>query len=116
MVHCRQLAARARHRISAGARRGTTTREEHARLLTGFLDAAAGGDLAGLMGLLADDVVAWNDGGGRVRAALHPIAGSSRVAAFVLGLVQRYEFRGAPRSSTSTGSRPRTPGSMVRSR
>jgi len=94
-VHCRQLALRARRRIAAGTDRSTATREEHARLLTRFLDAAAGGDLAGLLGLLADDVVAWNDGGGRVRAALRPITGGARVAAFAVGLAQRFGLRDA---------------------
>ncbi|MGZ4508748.1 MAG: RNA polymerase sigma factor SigJ [Blastococcus sp.] len=94
-VHCRQLAVRARRRIAAGPDRSTTTREEHLRLLTGFLEAAAGGDLSGLLGLLADDIVAWNDGGGRVRAALRPITGGARVAAFAVGLARRFGLRDA---------------------
>jgi RNA polymerase sigma-70 factor (ECF subfamily) len=58
--------------------------------LTGFLAAADSGDLSGLLELLAEDVVVWNDGGGRVRAALRPIMGAQRVAAFVTGLVHRF--------------------------
>lgn len=95
VVHCRQLAVRARRRIAAGPDRSTTTREEHVRLLTGFLDAAASGDLSRLRELLADDVVAWNDGGGRVRAALRPISGGDRVAAFTIGLAERFGVRDA---------------------
>jgi RNA polymerase sigma-70 factor, ECF subfamily len=59
-------------------------------LLTGFLDAARNGDLAGLERLLADDVTAWNDGGGRVRAARRPVRGRARVMAFTAGLVARF--------------------------
>lgn len=95
VVHCRQLAVRARRRIAAGPDRTATTREEHSRLLSEFLDAAASGDLSGLLGLLADDVVAWNDGGGRVRAALRPVVGGARVAGFAVGLAQRFGLEGA---------------------
>ncbi|WP_440064688.1 hypothetical protein [Streptosporangium sp. OZ121] len=34
-------------------------------------------DPAGLERLLADDAVTWSDGGGRVNAALRPVAGRS---------------------------------------
>jgi hypothetical protein len=37
-------------------------------------------------------VVAWNDGGGKVRATLRPIEGRERVIAFMAGLVARYPF------------------------
>ena len=94
-VHCRQLLARARQRVISGSDRGHPTREEHLRLLTGFLDAAGNGNLPGLVALLADDVVAWNDGGGRVRAALRPITGRDKVVSFVVGLVHRFGFSDA---------------------
>ena len=54
------------------------------------MSAARSGDLAVLTELLRDDVVAWNDGGGRVRAARRPIRGRDQVIAFVLGLLRRY--------------------------
>ena len=34
--------------------------------------------------------MAYNDGGGRTRAALHPIRGRGKVIAFVLGLLRQY--------------------------
>ncbi|MFD0479416.1 hypothetical protein ACFQ0B_73075 [Nonomuraea thailandensis] len=55
--------------------------------------AAGGGDLAALTELLHEDVVAYNDGGGKVRAALRPILGRDKVASFLLGLVARYDFK-----------------------
>ncbi|HUR08768.1 MAG TPA: hypothetical protein VM347_39945 [Nonomuraea sp.] len=54
--------------------------------------AASGGDLGALADLLHEDVVSWNDGGGKVRAALRPIIGREKVAAFVGGLRSRYGF------------------------
>jgi RNA polymerase sigma-70 factor (ECF subfamily) len=88
--HCRQLLSRAKRRIATGPDRSQATAGEHVRLLTGFLAAAESGDLTSLQEMLADDVVAWNDGGGRVRAALLPIHGRERVIAFVAGLVRRF--------------------------
>ncbi|MEU7892838.1 nuclear transport factor 2 family protein [Nonomuraea sp. NPDC049152] len=61
-------------------------------MLLRFLDAAQGGDLAALTSMLSDDVVAWNDGGGKVRAALTPIVGRDKVVAFIAGLVRRFGF------------------------
>ena len=63
---------------------------DHAALLTRFLDAATDGDLDALTTLLSDDVVAWNDGGGKVRAALRPVSGRRNVLAFMAGLMSRY--------------------------
>jgi RNA polymerase sigma-70 factor (ECF subfamily) len=95
-TNCRQMHLRAARRIAAGRNRFTLAEDEHAKLLTRFLEAAQTGDLAGLTDLLTEDVVAWNDGGGKVRAALYPIEGRDQVVAFVAGLITRYPF-GAPR-------------------
>ncbi|WP_216373094.1 sigma-70 family RNA polymerase sigma factor, partial [Streptomyces tailanensis] len=68
-VGCRQIHHRARLRVLDGRDRFRASPKEHARLLTHFLDAAQCGDLAALTDLLSEGVTAWNDGGGRVRAA-----------------------------------------------
>jgi RNA polymerase sigma-70 factor (ECF subfamily) len=87
---CRQLHHRAVRKLDAGGDRFTPERVEHADFLTSFVDAARTGDLETLTDLLSHDVVVWNDGGGRVRAALRPIGGRTRVNDFVTGLLQRY--------------------------
>jgi RNA polymerase sigma-70 factor, ECF subfamily len=92
-ARCRQLLLRARRRVATGRERDRPSREQHERLLAEFLDAARTGDLDALSDLLADDVVAYNDGGGRVRAAPRPVSGRRNVVAFVSGLVRRYGFR-----------------------
>jgi RNA polymerase sigma-70 factor (ECF subfamily) len=90
-ANSRQLHHRAATRLAAARDdRFRPSGEDHAELLTRFLDAARGGDLDALTGLFSQDVVAWNDGGGRARAALHPITGRDRVIAFVVGLARRY--------------------------
>ncbi|MET7394511.1 RNA polymerase sigma-70 factor [Dactylosporangium sp. NPDC005572] len=88
---CRQLHRRAAHRL-AEQRDGrfTPSADEHRALLARFLAAARGGDLSALTDLLSEDVVAYNDGGGKVRAALRPITGRADVVAFVAGLTTRY--------------------------
>jgi RNA polymerase sigma-70 factor (ECF subfamily) len=97
-ANCRQLHRRAARRLvegrggSAARRAPKPSGREHALLVSRFIEAARGGDLAGLTALLSEDVVAWNDGGGKVRAALHPVVGRARVLAFVTGLLERYSF------------------------
>ncbi|MER5785034.1 RNA polymerase sigma factor SigJ [Streptomyces mobaraensis] len=89
---CRQIHRRALGHLTAARPRPRPSREEHERLLARFLEAAAGGDLAGLKDLLSADVTVWSDGGGKVSAALRPILGRDKAAAFVLGLAAKYEI------------------------
>lgn len=100
----RQLHHRATKRLAKGRDRFQPTAADHTELLTRFLDAAQSGDLSTLTELLSEDVVAWNDGGGKVRAALRPVIGRGNVLTFITGLTSRYptgdirlvEANGAP--------------------
>ncbi|MEU8333199.1 RNA polymerase sigma factor SigJ [Micromonospora sp. NPDC048839] len=83
---CRQLHHRATTRVHQEQRRFTASRAERERLLDAFLAAARDGDLATLTGLVAADATAWNDGGGRVRAARNPVTGADRIARFYAGI------------------------------
>lgn len=56
-AHARQLVTRARERL-AGGRRASASPSEQRRLLAAFTAAASTGDLEGLEGLLASDIVA----------------------------------------------------------
>jgi RNA polymerase sigma-70 factor (ECF subfamily) len=87
---CRQLHHRARARVARDGGRFRLSREDHRRLLHRFLRAAHGGDMAELAAMFSEDVTVWNDGGGRVRAALVPVNGKRKVATFVGGLLARY--------------------------
>ncbi|GIF26647.1 RNA polymerase sigma24 factor [Paractinoplanes tereljensis] len=78
---CRQLHHRAREALTKSPR-FTPAKEEHERLLNGFVAAARDGDLATLRSLLHADVVSWSDGGGRVRTAINPIYTPAKVARF----------------------------------
>ena len=78
--NARQLAVRARRRVTEGRPRFRSSREEREALATRFFAAAQAGDLAGLEALLADDVELHGDGGGRVPALARSIGGRTRVA------------------------------------
>jgi RNA polymerase sigma factor (sigma-70 family) len=82
----RRLHHRARQRLGEPRPRFETEPGQWHRLVERFLAAAADGDVAGLEVVLAADVTAWSDGGGRVSAARRPIIGRDRVARFILGL------------------------------
>jgi RNA polymerase sigma-70 factor (TIGR02957 family) len=85
----RQLHRRARQRVASAERRFAPPGERWRRLVERFLDAAVRGDLAALEALLAEDVVAWSDGGGKVSAARNAVTGRTRVARFLLGVARR---------------------------
>ncbi len=86
----RQAAHRARKHVHARRRRfepadGAAT----ARLTDRFLKAAATGDVAGLLELLAEDAAFTADGGGKTLAALRPVVGARAVAARLASLFQK---------------------------
>jgi RNA polymerase sigma-70 factor (ECF subfamily) len=83
-VNCRQIFARAKQRIAAGAktREGApppARRAEGKELARRFFEAAAGGDMDALLGMLAPDVVLHGDGGGKAQAIGTAQAGRQRV-------------------------------------
>jgi RNA polymerase sigma-70 factor (ECF subfamily) len=81
-ANTRQVVTRARKHIAEG-RRAPVSSSEQQRLLKAFIAAAQEGDLAGLEGLFASDIVSYSDGGGVVRAARSAIIGRERVAKFI---------------------------------
>ncbi|QMV25361.1 sigma-70 family RNA polymerase sigma factor [Streptomyces sp. SCUT-3] len=96
----RQLASRARRKVRDGGHRGAVDPAEHRRAVRAFTAAAAGGDVRGLLAVLAPDVVWHADGGGVVSAAARPVLGAEKVARLVAGLVARLV---AGRTGTATG-------------
>jgi ketosteroid isomerase-like protein len=93
-VNCRQVFARARQRIAAGGRARDSApapvrRAEGEELARRFFEAAAGGDMDALLGMLAPDVVAHGDGGGKAQVLGKPLAGRQRVVRHLAGLFRR---------------------------
>jgi RNA polymerase sigma-70 factor (ECF subfamily) len=92
--NARQLASRARRTVAAGERRHTSDLALQRRTHAAFLTAAAGGDLAALVKVLAPDVVTYGDGGGHAPAARRPVAGAVKVARFFAGLFRKATLYG----------------------
>lgn len=86
---CRQIFRRAREHLAARQHRYSADYHQRRALTVRFLQAANEGDMAGLVELLAADVVAYSDGGGKASSAINPIYTADRVARFVLGVMRK---------------------------
>lgn len=86
---CRQIVKRAKEHIAERRPRFEPSLERRNALTSEFLRAIASGDMNGLLGVFAEDITFWSDGGGKVRAALNPVHGADRVARLLLGLVSK---------------------------
>lgn len=85
---CRQLASSARRRVH-DARPTPEDTQRHAATVLGVKAAFERGDVDAIIGLLDPQVMAVNDGGGRVRAALRPVIGAHKVARFLVGVFNK---------------------------
>jgi RNA polymerase sigma-70 factor (ECF subfamily) len=88
--NARQLLHRAQARLDQGRRGSAADEHRHAELLERLLWAAGEGRLSELEEMLAADVVSYNDGGGKARAALMPVIGRTKIMAFLSGLRRRF--------------------------
>jgi RNA polymerase sigma-70 factor (ECF subfamily) len=116
----RQLAHRAREHVQARRPRFEVDWDQQRAVTERFLAAAAGGDIEGLVSVLADDVTLLSDGGGKAKAALRPITGAAKVARFMAGIATRpymgsevsamsvdaAEINGVPGTLISAGGHP----------
>jgi hypothetical protein len=84
---CRQLATSARRRIDV-SRAPETPAAKRAEVVRDFKRAWEAKDIRALIGLLDPDAVAVGDGGGLVRATLHPVEGSERIARHLVEIAE----------------------------
>jgi RNA polymerase sigma-70 factor (TIGR02957 family) len=89
----RQIAHRAREHVAARRPRVPVSTAEQQEVVDRFLAAVHGGDLQGLLDVLAPDVVMIADGGGLVTAARRPVLGAQRTATFLLGAGRLTDFQ-----------------------
>ncbi|MEU9147696.1 RNA polymerase sigma factor SigJ [Streptomyces sp. NPDC048349] len=100
-VNCRQIFARAKKRIPAGGQdvdsvaAAPARRAEGLELARTFFEAAEGGDMGVLLGMLAPDVVFHGDGGGKARATRNPVTDPQRVGRLLVGGIRRVLMLGA---------------------
>ncbi|MFE9926084.1 RNA polymerase sigma-70 factor [Streptomyces sp. NPDC005774] len=113
----RQLAARARKHVEERRPRYDVDPAQRRDLTERFLAAAAGGDLEGLMKLLAPDVRLIGDSGGKSRAPLRVLESADKVGRFLVGItgkgfpdfsVRLLELNGGPAALVLIGGRPDT--------
>jgi RNA polymerase sigma-70 factor (ECF subfamily) len=115
-ANCRQVLRRARQQIAARRPRFAASPQRGEQLAEEFFKASGAGDMQGLLGLLAEDVALWSDGGGKAVAAMRPVFGADRVARFVVGALRKLvpaervsrlaEINGQPGIITYAGGRP----------
>lgn len=85
---CRQLATSARRRLRS-AQAPATSAEQRTNVVRDFKQAWDAKDIDALIGLLDPEVTAISDGGGRAKAALHPIRGREKVVRHLIGIAER---------------------------
>jgi len=104
--NCRQIAVRARRQVEAKKPRFEASRKRREELAQRFFDAMGKGDTDGLVGLLAADVVAYGDGGGKAPASPRPVYGRDRVVRLLVASTRFGEERlglSGMRSATING-------------
>ena len=89
--NCRQIAVRARRQVQAGKPRFEASKVEHEELGRRFFRAAGEGDVESLVSMLAADVVAYADGGGKATAFPRPVHGRDKVLRILRGPAARGE-------------------------
>lgn len=99
-TNCRQIFHRAKRSIGtrplvqdeadkAESKQPETLNEQVSILVDQFVHALTVGDLGKLMNILSNDATLYSDGGGKVNAAVRPIMGAGRVAAFLAGILEK---------------------------
>ncbi len=86
---CRQLASRARSHVRDTRPRYVVSPQRGKEIAVAFFAASRNGDMHALQSLLATDVVAYTDGGGKLPAALKPIYGQDKVVRFFVGMARK---------------------------
>ncbi|MRX44772.1 RNA polymerase sigma-70 factor [Agromyces kandeliae] len=90
----RQIAHRAKEHVAARRPRVRVEPTEQERVVRRLMLAFNTGDVQALMDVLAPDVVAIGDGGGKARgAARRPIRGAQRIVAFLIGATEKWGLR-----------------------
>ncbi|QGV81790.1 RNA polymerase sigma-70 factor [Streptomyces ficellus] len=111
----RQLAGRARRHVDEGRPRFDVDPAERRDLTERFLAAAAGGDLDGLLALLAPDVRLIGDSGGKAKGPLRVMETADKVGRFLCAVarepaaraeVRFLEVNGGPALLVLVGGRP----------
>ncbi|WP_081823754.1 sigma-70 family RNA polymerase sigma factor [Pseudacidobacterium ailaaui] len=88
---CRQLASRARAHVREARPRFPISKSRCLEIADAFFAATRGGNMEKLRSLLAEDVVVYSDGGGKVPALLEPVVGIENVMPLFESLARVFE-------------------------
>lgn len=111
----RQLAGRARRHVDERKPRYDVDPAHRRDLTERFLAAATGGDIQGLLTMLATDVRLVGDSGGKAKAPLRVIEGADKVSRFLCAVghdrgqefdIRAVELNGRPGLLVLSGGRP----------
>jgi RNA polymerase sigma-70 factor (ECF subfamily) len=92
--NCRQIAVRARRQVHAAKPRFEASKAEGEELARRFFEAIGGGDIESLVGMLAADVVAYADGGGKATAFPKPVHGRDKIVRLLQGAAAQGQRQG----------------------
>ena len=93
-ANARQLVQRAKQHLAEGRPRFTAEAGQVDALAHRFLAACTRGEVGELVELLAEDAVAYADGGGKFAAARHPVEGRDKVSRFLASLIAKWRGAG----------------------
>ena len=88
-VNCRQICRRARKYVRKPEAKFQPEPEQAEQLAEKFIAACQSGNIDELVSLMADDIILYSDGGGKVAAARRPLEGFQEVSRFLVGIAQR---------------------------
>lgn len=88
VANCRQIYHRSKKSIGRLPERSPDAVKKNSDLAERFSEALMAGNIGQLLELLSTDAVMYMDGGGKVKAALRPIAGADKIVRFFLGIRQ----------------------------
>lgn len=89
-VYCRRLLHQAKEHLGEEQVRFAPSKETQKRLVHRFIAACQQGEVQALVDLLAQDVVKWADGGGKISVARIPLYGRDRVLRLLSGLMRKF--------------------------
>ncbi len=89
-ANCRQLVKRGKDHLTQARIRTHSEPQERQEVLQRLMQGCMQGDLAEVQQVLAADIVAYADGGGKRKGAgLYPVVGHENVARLITGLLKR---------------------------
>lgn len=100
---CRKLVSRAKENVRKAKPRFVAEKAAHLEAVSRFVQACIAGDHQAALSLLAPDVMAVSDGGGKRRAALRVLRGAEEVAQVTIALAAKLENMPNPQLVRANG-------------